>query len=297
MPSSHSGKKNIAGEMTPDERLRTAQLCDLRMLKELVRICDEHGFTYYLSAGTLLGAVRHGGFIPWDDDIDVRMPREDYEKLLRVLPDELSPEYRLGHFYYGQLEHVYVLRLYDRRVKIERINATKTKVTPAWISVLPLDGMPEGKIRQWIRKKHLLWRRMWLMISVFDEIVTVKKKRRKLERVIISLVQKTGIQKKVSWRKNWQKLDRAMKKYPAEGAKLLINTMSTYKYKDIMPREIYGSGKMYRFEDAEFRGPEKADEFLTKLYGDYMELPPVEKRNHHMSEVVYISPELKEIRK
>ncbi len=280
--------------MTDDEKLRIVQKCDLEMLKELVRICDRHGLIYYLSAGTFLGAVRHKGFIPWDDDVDVRMPREDYEKLLKVLPAELDQRFRLGHFLYRQYEHVYVLRIYDPRIRIRRTNATKEKTCMAWISVLPLDGMPESRAAQWIRKKHLLWRRMWLMISVFDEIVSVGKKRKWIERMIISLVQKTGLEKKVSYRRNWVKLDKVMKKCPAKDSRWYINSMSSYKYKDIMPKTVYGEGKEYPFEDGLFRGPEQADTFLRTLYGDYMELPPADKRNKHDSRVVWIAPELLE---
>ena len=73
--------------------MREIQLCTLTILKEVVRICNKHNLTYYLSSGTLLGAIRHKGFIPWDNDIDIEMPIEDYRKFLRIAPKEISSDF------------------------------------------------------------------------------------------------------------------------------------------------------------------------------------------------------------
>ena len=79
--------------MEIDSRLRKLQMAELEILKEFVRLCEAHGLQYYLVGGTLLGAVRHKGFIPWDDDIDVAMPRGDYDRFSQIAPKELDPRY------------------------------------------------------------------------------------------------------------------------------------------------------------------------------------------------------------
>ena len=79
--------------MEIDSRLRKLQMAELEILKEFVRLCEAHGLQYYLVGGTLLGAVRHKGFIPWDDDIDVAMPRGDYDRFAQIAPKELDPRY------------------------------------------------------------------------------------------------------------------------------------------------------------------------------------------------------------
>ncbi len=271
--------------------LRKLQMVELAMLKEVVRICEKYNLTYYLSAGTFLGAVRHKGFIPWDDDADVRMPRPDYEKLLEILPQELSSPYIIKHFLYDSSVHRYYLRINDPRVKLKRTHSKTGEISNAWLDIFPLDGMPKNKLHNKLRQFRLLYRRMWMQISVFDEIVTLNKKRSRLENMIIAVVRHTPIQHFVKYDKMWKKLDKAMKACKAETAEYYVNFMGMYKFKDMIPKSIYGNGAKYRFEDGEFNGPEDYDAFLKKLYGDYMKLPPVETRNKHMTEIASIDIE------
>ncbi len=268
--------------MENESALQRLQHIELDMFKEIVKICDRHGLTYYLSAGTFLGAVRHKGFIPWDDDMDMRMPRPDYEKLIRYLPKELPEPYIVRHFIHDHTVHRYFARVENTKVKLKRTHTVNEQITNAWIDIFPLDGMPDNRILAKLRKIHLLYRKMWMQISVFDEIVDVKKKRPWQERVIVFLATHTPIQKMVSWEKCWKKLDRALKAYPLSKSRYYMNFMSAYKFKDIIPKSIYGKGAMYPFEDTSFNGPEDYDGFLKILYGDYMKLPPVETRDKHM---------------
>lgn len=265
--------------------LRKLQMIELSMLKEVVRICDKYGLTYYLSAGTFLGAVRHKGFIPWDDDADVRMPRPDYEKLLKVLPDELNAKYKYAHFLYNK-SHWYYLRVLDPRVTLRRNNTNGERYCYAWIDIFPLDGMPKNGLHNKLRRFRLLYRRMMLQLSVFDEIITLNKKRPTYERMIIWIAMHTPIQRMLSYDKMWYKLDKALKAYPLEKAEYYVNFMGMYKFKDMIPKTVYGKGAKYQFEDGYFNGPEDYDAFLKHLYGDYMKLPPVEARNKHMTEIV-----------
>ena len=275
-----------------DTVLRQLQMIELEMLKEVVRICDKYGLTYYLSAGTFLGAVRHKGFIPWDDDADVRMPRPDYEKLLKILPGELKEPYLIKHFQYDRTVHRYFLRINDPRIKLVRTNSTTGELSNVWLDIFPLDGMPENKLHNKLRQFRLLWRRMWLQISVFDEIITLDKKRKGYENAIIWVVRHTPLQKMVSYDKMWKKLDRAMKACPAETAKYYVNFMGMYKFRDMIEKSVYGKGAKYTFEDAEFNGPEDYDTFLRHLYGDYMQLPPEDKRNKHAVKEIIVEEEL-----
>ncbi len=273
--------------MESNNGLRQLQMLELDMLREVVRICTKYNLTYYLSAGTFLGAVRHKGFIPWDDDADVRMPRPDYEKLLAVLPKELNSPYIIRHFKYNNSVHRYYLRIDDPRVKLRRTHSKNGEISNTWIDIFPLDGMPKNKIHNKLRQFRLLWRRMWLQISVFDEIVTLNKRRKWYENLIIKIVRHTPIQHLVSYNKMWEKLDKAMKAYPIDKAEYYVNFMGMYKFKDMIPKAVYGKGTLYEFEGEMFNGPEDYDTFLKTLYGDYMKLPPEDQRNKHMSTIIF----------
>ena len=261
--------------------LQQLQHIELEIYKEVVKICDRHNLTYYMSGGTFLGAVRHKGFIPWDDDMDMYVPRDDYEKLIKILREELPEPYIVQYFAYNKNVHRYFARVENTKVKLIRRHAIKPELSNAWIDIFPLDGMPEGKIRSNLRKIHLLYLRMLMQLSVFDEIVTLNRERPWYEKLIVWIAIKTPIQKMLSWEKRSRKLDKALKSFPLSESKTYMNFMSTYKFKDLMPKSVYGKGALYQFEDAEFRGPEDYDTFLRKLFGDYMKLPPVEERNNH----------------
>lgn len=267
--------------MENQSKLKQLQNVELEMFKEIAKICDKNGLTYYMSAGTFLGAVRHKGFIPWDDDMDMRIPRDDYEKLIDILYKELPEPYIVQHYKLNKNVHRYFARVENTKVKFIRTHAVKRQESNAWIDIFPLDGMPDNKIHASLRKFHLLYRKMWMQLSVFDEIVDVSKKRPWLERVIIFIATKTPIQNMLSWDRMWRKLDEALKAYPLSQSKYYMNFMSAYKFKDIIPKQIYGKGKKYKFEDAVFNGPEDYDSFLKILYGDYMKLPPKEKQKNH----------------
>lgn len=267
--------------MSEQSTLKKLQLMELDMFKEVVRICDKYDLTYFMSAGTFLGAVRHKGFIPWDDDMDMRMPRDDYEKLIKILPVELKSPYIACHYSIDKKYHRYFCRVENTKAQLVRTHTINEQKSNIWMDIFPLDGMPENKIYFNLRKIHLLYRKMMLQLSVFDEIIDVKKKRPWYENVIVYLATNTNIQKHLSLDKMWEKLDNALKSYSCEKSNYYMNFMSAYKFKDIMPKSVYGEGKLYAFEDTKFKGAEDSDTFLKTLYGDYMKLPPEEKRNNH----------------
>ncbi len=267
--------------METKTKLQQLQEVELGIFKEVVRICDKYQLTYYMSAGTFLGAVRHQGFIPWDDDMDMRMPRPDYEKLLEVIQKELPAPYATRHFYFDKNVHRYFCRVENTKVHVHRNHTVHGQDSNAWIDIFPLDGMPDNKVLFKLRKFHLLYRKMWMQLSVFDEIVDVKKKRAWYEKIIVFLALHTPIQKCLSWEKMRDKLDKALKSYDVSKSKYYMNFMSAYKFKDIIPKEIYGKGALYPFETEMFNGPENYDAFLKILYGDYMKLPPEDKRGKH----------------
>ena len=261
--------------------LRKLQLAELEIYKQVADICDRHHITYYMSAGTFLGAVRHKGFIPWDDDMDMRVPRPDYERLLEALREELPEPYALRHYTWDKSYHRYFAKVENRNVRFRRTHTVKTQETNAWIDIFPLDGMPKNSLRARLRKIRLMTVKLWMQLSVFDEIIDIKKKRSAYEKLLIFIAMHTPLQKHISWDRMWKRMDRALKAYPPEKSDVWMNFFSSYKFRDIMPKTVYGSGRKYPFEDTELNGPEDYDAFLKQLYGDYMQLPPEDAQNKH----------------
>ena len=119
----------------------------LSILKEFINICEENNLTYYALGGTLLGAVRHKGFIPWDDDIDIGMPREDYEKFKKVAPNSLPNNYKfLSEDTANYKKAFSVIR--DDSTKIIMNYSKEELVESLWIDIFPLDGMLLPQLRE-----------------------------------------------------------------------------------------------------------------------------------------------------
>ena len=252
---------------------REMQKAELKILDSFLEVCERHRFRYYLNAGTLLGAVRHQGFIPWDDDIDVCMPRPDYEQFLKYAPSELADGLRL-HWFGNQArgEHLqYSGQIQDTGFPVVQMIARREKETYAWIDVFPMDGMPENPIGRKIHALHLLYLRARIQASMFDLNVNIHKKGRPFhERLAIWMITRLKWGSSGDTDALMKKLDAALKKYPADQSGLWINFMGAYKTKETVPAAVYGQGAVLPFEGRACAVPASPEVVLTRLYGDYM---------------------------
>lgn len=270
------------------KELNNVQKEALNILLAFVDICNRNHLTYYISGGTYLGAVRHGGFIPWDDDVDVAMPRKDFNKFLAIAEKELPEGYQINHFTRDPKSMYYVPKIENAKIKLRSTIAQQEKIVSLWIDVFPLDGLPDNPV---IRKLHcfrLLCLRGEYKLAFFDQLVNYKNKDRPwYENVIISAARKVNIGKLFNSYKIFRKLDKVLSKYDFYDSTDIMNFMGSYKFRSIMNREeIYKDGAMYNFEGYMFNAPKEYDKYLTQIYGDYMKLPPEDKRNWHETEVI-----------
>ena len=256
------------------------------IMKELRRYLDEEHVEYYMLGGTLLGAVRHKGFIPWDDDIDIGVPRAQYETLLQTIGDRLPPHLRLRTYRDDSPHHYYFSRIVDTRHVLRRVGSTQERTEEIWVDIFPLDGMPNGFITRQIHKLRLMYNRMMYHIATFDKVNLKRPNRPLSERIIIRLVSATGFGTNRDMLQYLDRIDRLLKKYPYERSNWVVNFMGQYKFREMFPKTVYGAGRLYDFEDAQLCGPEDADYVLTQMYGDYMTPPKVVDRNAHAVERV-----------
>ncbi|MCL2300080.1 MAG: LicD family protein, partial [Firmicutes bacterium] len=254
------------------EQVRKAQLLALKMLFEFERICKKHGLRYYVAAGSLLGAARHGGPIPWDDDVDVTMPRPDYDRFLEVVQDELPDDMELPRSNYPYLFH----RMCMKGTRITRYIRQKGDYG-IFLDILPLDGAAPTqrlKDRHWRRSQRLF---AWMLNSAWPQpplIPSLKRVRIWTKRLLIKrLVPK----RLLFWL--WE---RNAKKYDAESAAEWVCLPGMYGYeKECFPKEYWGEPAWLRYEGREVPVMHEWEHYLTEHYRDYMMPPPALFRRTH----------------
>ena len=263
-------------EPTPEQLSKLKKL-ETDILREFAAVCEKLNLKYYLLGGTLLGAVRHKGFIPWDDDIDVGMPREDYEIFLKR-----AAEYLPSNLFVQSMESDpgYV----NCFAKIRNSDTTFMESSSAkmnihhgvFIDIFPLDYYPENALRQWITDTRKKWyaRRVGCEFSLPEDVLWVRKIKRFILQVMFPSLNAV-----------LSKRERMYRSVPQSG--LIANYGGAWGKREIVPAEWYGEGVTVEFEGMQVMAPAEYDKWLTQVYGDYMQLPPVEKRvGHHYVDVI-----------
>lgn len=256
---------------------------DLEIVKEVVRICDENGLMYYMLGGTMLGAIRHKGFIPWDDDIDLGLPRKDYEKFLEIAPKLMPNHLKLVNYKTDPDYHYYITRILDTETKvIENRFASEGKYTNVSIDIFPLDGSPNNSLLRKIYCTRLMVHRA--MSSLANKaLMDVNKKRKWKEKLLFDFMRLFPTDKMFNFYNQLNKCDKLLKKYPMSESLYTGNMMGAYKVRELVDTSWYGEDVFYDFDGIKLRGFKEYDKYLTQLYGDYMKLPPEDRRRIHFT--------------
>jgi lipopolysaccharide cholinephosphotransferase len=255
--------------------LRELQLIQLDAFKEIHDICLKHSIKYFMIGGTLLGAIRHNGFIPWDDDLDIAMFRPDYDTFIELCKSELSDKYFLQNYktdidYYPALTRI--------SINNTQVNDKYTKHLKChkgtYIDVFPLDNVPDDITSRNKQKR---------MIASIDKImffkarIIYKEGPLRLKRIGKSILSFILIPIPLKWLQ--QKRVSFMIMFNTQKTKNVCSTASKYGYrKQVIPRDIYGEPVMINFENDMYYAPQKWEEYLKHLFGDYMKLPPKEQQ-------------------
>lgn len=263
---------------TLDENaLKKLHEVQLHMLKDVAQFCDENHITYCLSSGTLLGAVRHHGFIPWDDDVDIAMPRKDFEKFMAIsdklpngyvcLSTRLNPEYPLSAMKVKKQGTV-MIEPDQRHLKINQ---------GVWIDIFPLDRVND--VEEFPKRAHH-YKIMTMVLLDKAGMHSPAKLRTKFFCKMLGLL---GVKKLDQYRTYFM-----TKEEKGKGNKLVSLTDPIGWEKLLFDESVYFPLKKIKFEDEFFYVPAKCDEWLTSAYGDYMTPPPIEKRTskHHITEII-----------
>ncbi len=244
-------------------------------------ILDKEGITWYIMGGTLLGAVRYEGFIPWDDDIDIGLKRPDYELFLNTVSDMLPAHLKLYTYQNNPDHRYYFARIVDTRYQVRRTGSLKVRDENVWVDIFPLDGMPDNPVLRGVHMVRLLYARVRYHMANFDRINLERPDRPFAQRAVIAAVKKFRPKPSGNYLVYLNKVDLLLKKYPPKSCRRIVNFMGQYCFKEMFLQKYYGKGKKYLFENTEVTGPEDSGHILKQMYGDYMKQPDERYRNVH----------------
>lgn len=268
--------------------LRKLQLLEVNLLQKFQLICTENHLTYYFVAGGLIGALRHGGFIPWDDDMDIVMPRDDYDRFVSICKKGVDGGYGLIHYDTDVDKNwkTAFSRFVDLKSVIEAPSAFESIMQKyVWIDLFPIDGMPKGKVKRWLHMQHIMLLRS-LLIFTDAKNLAGKKKRSLFESFVLHVFKIFPIFKIFDSGTVCHILEKCIKKYRFQDSDYCCNFMGRYRSKEIQPKERWGTPATLLFEGIEVKVPEQYHEFQTHMYGDYMKLPPESERVAHGAKLI-----------
>lgn len=247
----------------------------LEIYIEMKKICMDNGLKMFLAGGSAIGAARHHGFIPWDDDMDVLLPREHYIKFVQIASEYLPPHMKLVHF---ERENIYVIE--DHRFPIKKNKLYRGSSGEfVRIDIQPLDGIPDNNLLRKLHCLKTLFSRGAYRLCDIDR-VTMGDFRKKWEIVAISIIKYSPIKfrNREKWKRKW---DYYAQKYPYDSHKWVADFYGKYNFRDVYPKEWWEPGIVMSFEGIKALAPSQYDKYLTKVYGDYMTIPE-EKDTHYI---------------
>ncbi len=253
----------------------------LQILKFVHKICVENNIRYSLDGGTLLGAIRHKGFIPWDDDIDIFMPRPDYDKFLLVMGQQNNQDFKCLHF--GKTENYYYrfAKVVDLNTKVQEADNIDVPELGVFVDVFPFDAIDvenADKIIKKVKKIH-----KYAGYSALKSLKNVSGN--KLTKAVKYITY--PIFKMIGWKHWCKKFDKFVRKIDYDKYPHLMAYSGINFKKNIIPKAFFDNLIDVEFEGTQFKAIKEYHTYLTQLYGDYMVLPPKEKQVCHHDLIIF----------
>lgn len=255
--------------------LRTLQMDILDYIKN---ICEKYDIKYYLFYGTLLGSIRHGGYIPWDDDIDIALMRKDYDKLLKILKENKNDKYDTISMINDNCFFPYAKVINTTTILVDNIK-TINNIIGVYVDIFPIDNVKNNKFVTYIQNLVLIALKNMSALNKFDYYQRISLKN-SIANILILLSKKIGIKKlKILMYKIQTLFNNKYTKYIG-----IIPTINIKK--EIFERKWFESSVECKFENRKYPVPKKYNLVLEKLYGQYMKMPPISERRTVHNQII-----------
>lgn len=259
---------NMGDEITIDEEKKAL----IEILDWVVDICEKCNIKYYLAEGTLLGAVRHKGFIPWDDDVDLIMLRPDYNRFVNVVKEFSNDRFFVAYSLEDSRHTRPFMRAYDCSIIVEETYGNARTYTHLNIDIFPSDGVPNNIFCYNLRCDIVRALIGLASIDMSDKVITGN---------LIKTIGKTllyPIAKLIGFRKCYKLVDKIGSSLSIDNSDYIGVSVTPDCKKERIKKSKYLPQTLFCFEGKEYYGPKHYDEVLTNLYGDYMTPPPKDKQ-------------------
>ena len=262
-------RNNMEGLLTKND-CRERQLA---IMDEVSRICEENSIHYSLAYGSLIGAVRHKGFIPWDDDVDILLLRSDYEKLKTVLKNQKDTPWMVVLEESSSKNVFPFMKVVDDRTMVKAEDNIASH--GIWIDVFPIDFLPGSPLKRKIFLFSCLIKRALVLSSITDFSSRKLGKKGFVKLALYMFVKVIGQKRIVA------SYNKEVRRYITSNSDYVGCLSSAYIEKECFPRHVFEETILMEFEGRMYSCLKHYDEYLSHLYGDYMKLPPEDKRKTH----------------
>lgn len=257
------------------------------ILEIINEICEKNNIEFFLIGGSMLGAIRHKGFIPWDDDIDIGMLREEYEKFLEIAEKELFSPYEIHTYNNTDSHYYYFSHVVDTRFQVKRTGSKDKRIEDVWVDIYPIDGFPKSKIIQIVKYAKLTFYNFMYHLGYFECVNVERPDRAKYQKLIISFVSRVYPLLHINGAKWRNKIDKELRKGNALTDSYLINFIGMKGIKELFPASVLRNRSVYEFEGKIFYGPRDYETYLHQLYGEYMIPPKDSDKKSHPMEILF----------
>ena len=269
-------KKNIS--------IEELKKLELDILKQIHQVCTDNDFRYSLAGGTLLGAVRHGGFIPWDDDIDIFMPRPDYDKLIEYCKTHQTPFKLISNETESKYSYLFAKAVNPNTVIIEESSNRTNVDLGVYVDIFPIDGLCndyESSVKKFNKSKFL---RELLVAYNWKKYFRSKTKSIIYEPIRLMMF---ILSRFVNHNKLINKIKSRYQSVDFEKFNYSACICGAYRLREINTKDVYSEYTEIEFEGEKFNAIKNYDTYMKSIYGDYMKLPPKEKQKSHHTFVAY----------